>query len=127
MAVKSKYRAKAVTVDGVRFASKAEARRFGELKLLERAGEISHLAIQPPFKCVIDGKLICTYFADFSYFTKSTPAKRGELIVEDVKSKPTRTPVYMLKRKLVAALFPGTKIVEVNHSDGWRLRKAVKV
>lgn len=38
-----KYHAKPTTVDGIRFASKAEARRYSELRLLEKAGEIKNL------------------------------------------------------------------------------------
>jgi len=44
-----KYHAQATIVDNIRFASKAEARRYGELKLLEKAGEISDLELQPRF------------------------------------------------------------------------------
>ena len=45
----SKYGAIRTTVDGVTFASKAEARRYAELKLLEQAGEIKGLELQPKF------------------------------------------------------------------------------
>ena len=46
----SKYRAIAAEVDGVRFHSKAEAKRYGELKLLLRAGSIRNLELQPEFR-----------------------------------------------------------------------------
>lgn len=101
----TKYGAIPTTVDGITFASKAESRRYQELKLLERAGEISRLELQPSFKCEINGKLVCTYRADFSFFTKT------ERVIEDVKG--VRTPVYRLKKKLVEALFPGVVIKEV--------------
>ena len=104
-AAKSKYRAIPVEIDGIRFASKAERNRYLELKLLEHAGEISRLELQPSFKCVIDNKLVCTYRADFSYFDKSSR------VVEDVKGM--KTPVYRLKKKLVEALYPGVVIKEV--------------
>ena len=52
----SKYSAKPTHVDGIRFASKAEAKRFGELKTLERLGIISGLKLQPMFAIEINGK-----------------------------------------------------------------------
>lgn len=101
----SKYRAIPVIIDNIRFASQAEGRRYAQLKLLERAGEISRLELQPAFRCEINGKLVCTYRADFAYFDKSSRK------VEDVKGM--KTPVYRLKKKLVEALYPGTVITEV--------------
>ena len=101
----SKYKAKPITIDGIRFASTKEGKRYTELKLLERAGEISRLELQPRYDITINGVKVCTYVADFSYFDKSSR------VVEDVKGM--KTPVYRLKRKLVEALYPGVKITEV--------------
>src|SRR3990167_2208226 len=97
---RSKYAAVRTTVDNITFASKAEARRYRELRLLEKAGEISSLECQPVFSLYADsmgGSVeVCEYRADFRYYDK-----HNKEIVEDVKSKPTRTPVYVLKRKLM--------------------------
>lgn len=90
---------------GHNHASGAEARRCDELHLLQRAGEISRLQQQPKFVCQIDGVKVCTYIADFAYFTKENRT------IEDVKGH--LTAVYKLKKKLVEALHPGVKIVEV--------------
>ena len=104
----NKFRAQKTEIDGIVFDSKMEARRYVELKLLERAGDISHLEMQPEYRCEINGKLVCKYKADFRYFTKT-----GR-IVEDVKSKYTaKNPVYRIKKKLVEAIYRGTKIIEV--------------
>jgi hypothetical protein len=84
-------------VDGITFASKKEAKRYTELKLLERAGEISRLELQPRYDITINGVKICTYVADFRYFSKA------KLVVEDCKGY--LTPVYRIKRKLVMALY----------------------
>lgn len=46
---RSKYGAKATWVDGWRFDSRAEARRYGELKALQAAGEIAYFLRQVPF------------------------------------------------------------------------------
>lgn len=86
--------------------SKAEAKRCNDLAMLERCKLISELMQQPKFPCVVAGVKICTYVADFSYRDE-----RGELIIEDVKGQPT--PVYRLKKKLVEALYPNVKIMEV--------------
>jgi len=106
MAFRNKYRAVKTEVDGITFDSKREAARYMELVLLERAGEISHLELQPSFVCMVNGHKICTYKADFRYFSASNS------IVEDVKGM--KTPVYRLKKKLVEALYPGVKIQEIS-------------
>ena len=102
----SKYRNKRVELDGYTFDSKAEARRYGELKLMHQAGEIEELLVHPKFKLVVNGVLICTYTADFQY------RKNGEKVVEDVKSKPTITYSYKLKKKLMKAVY-GLDVTEV--------------
>lgn len=107
MRARSKYGAAPTVIDGFRFASKAEARRYSELLLLQRAGEISELELQPPFPLVVNGVKVATYIADFRYRCKYT----DPLIVEDVKGM--STPVYRLKKKLVLALH-GVEITEVS-------------
>jgi hypothetical protein len=104
---KNKYKAIKTEVAGVTFDSRKEARRYSELKLLERAGQIRQLQCQPEFILVAGGQVICKYFGDFSYF------ENNKRVVEDVKSGPTKTPVYRLKRKLLLALNPGLDHREV--------------
>lgn len=96
---RSKYNAKRTEVDGIRFDSLAEARRYNELKLLQRAGEISELVVHPKFRIDVEGQHICDYEADFSY----QPERSYEPVIEDVKGM--RTDVYKLKRKLVKAIW----------------------
>lgn len=103
----SKYGAIRTEVDGITFASKKEARRYGELRLLERAGEIGALTLQPRYPLKVNGKLICTYVADFEYYP-ADPEKAK--VVEDAKG--VRTPVFALKAKLFEALH-GFPISEV--------------
>lgn len=112
----TKYKAQPVTIDGIRFASKKEANRYCELRLLLKAGEISHLEIQPRFKLLVNGSPLkyesgrpAFYIADFAYFDPS----RERRIVEDVKSEATKTPLYKLKKALVEAIYPAVKIVEI--------------
>ena len=102
---RSKFGNKPTVVDDIRFASGREARRYRTLKLLQQAGEISDLALQPRFPLVVNGKLVCTYVGDFSYLTKS-----GQRVVEDAKGHRTRE--YINKANLFEALH-GFAIVEV--------------
>lgn len=100
----NKYGARKTVVDGITFASAKEAKRYGELKLMERAGLIQGLALQPRFPLRVNDQLIATYVADFLF------DEAGETVVEDVKG--VRTPVYRLKKKLMKAIH-GVEIVEV--------------
>jgi len=101
-----KYGAEAVEVDGHKFPSKREARRYEELRLLEQGGVIANLELQPHFPIVVNGVRICTYVGDFRYDDTET----GEKIVED--SKGVRTPVFRLKARLMQAVH-GIEIREV--------------
>jgi uncharacterized protein DUF1064 len=116
---RSKYGAKKVLVNGIRFDSKREAARYQFLKAREEAGEISNLELQPSFKLKSGDRPIllkskgypngrqATYFADFAYWC---PVQEKR-VIED--SKGMKTDVYKLKKAIVEAQFPGVKIVEV--------------
>lgn len=97
---KSKYHAVKTEVDGHKFDSKFEAEHYAALKLMERAGIISDLKLQPRFLLqegfVYQGhkERKIEYVADFQY------TRNGEVVVEDTKSKATRTQAYKIKRKL---------------------------
>ena len=109
----SKYHSKKTTVYGITFASKKEADRYCELRLLLMAGKIKDLkrqhqfVLQPPFRK--NGKSIraITYVADFVYFD----LERMKNVVEDVKGYKTKE--YMLKRKMFEYQFPDLSIVEI--------------
>jgi hypothetical protein len=103
-----KYRNQPVEIDGIRFDSKAEARRYGELKLLESAGAISRLEHHPVF-LLEEGFRDDTgkrwgpirYEADFEY------RENGRHVVEDVKGgRATQTQVFKLKAKLFRKRHP---------------------
>lgn len=96
----NKYHSKKITIDGETFDSRREAKRWGELKLLERSGEIQDLRRQVKFELIpsqkVNGKVAeraCTYVADFVY------TENGNTVVED--SKGFRTDTYKIKRKLM--------------------------
>jgi hypothetical protein len=103
--VRSKYRAIRTEVDGKVFASKKEAKRYAELKLLLKAGAIRELFLQPKFPVTVNDIQVFTYVADFQYMEAD-----GALVVEDVKG--VKTPMYRLKKKCVEAQY-GIEIREV--------------
>ncbi len=123
----SKYHSKKITVNGITFDSRKEARRYKELSLLEKVGTISDLQMQVKYLLIPaqrehseemytkgnkkgkykPGKLLereCAYYADFQY------KEDGKIIVEDVKG--VRTEVYKIKKKLMLYKF-GIAIREV--------------
>lgn len=109
-----KYHAKKTAVGGVTFDSRKEAGRYMQLKLLEQAGEISQLRLQPRYelqeKFTLNGETIrkIEYVADFEYVDMKT----GETVVEDVKGY--RTDVYQIKRKIFLKRYGNlVKFVEI--------------
>ena len=100
----SKYRNKKTQVDMYVFDSIAESRRYKELALLQKEGEIRNLELQPRFllqnSFKKNGKTYrkIEYIADFQYIEK------GKIIIEDVKVKETE--VFKLKRKLFEYRYP---------------------
>ena len=105
--VSHKYNAKATTYNGYRFDSLAEAQRYGELRLLQQAGEIRHLLVHPVYVLQEsftdrDGKKVqpIRYEADFKY----VEIPSGLWVVEDVKG--IETPVFKIKAKMFKKLYP---------------------
>ena len=100
----NKYRNKKVIVDDYIFDSIQESRRYKELKLLLKAGEIQNLELQPHFllqeSFKKNGKTYrkIEYIADFQYI------ENGKTIVEDVKG--IQTDVFKLKHKLFEKMYP---------------------
>lgn len=93
----SKYRATACQIDGIRFASQKEGRRYAELKLMLKSRLIADLKLQPKIDlCIAPYGKVCSYIADFFY------TEKGQPVYEDVKG--FKTPIYKLKKKLVKAL-----------------------
>lgn len=90
---RSKYGAARTSCGEHNHASKKEARRCGELRLLNQAGEIIDLKQQPVYE--MHG---VTYRADFEYEERSKDGA-WTLVVEDCKG--FRTPVYRLKKTLM--------------------------
>lgn len=98
---KSKYKAMREVVDGLKFDSKHEARVWCELRIKERAGEISNLRRQVPYQLYAstrDGAIVgdvTVYVADFVYIDTAT----NEEVVADAKGVITQT--FALKKKMM--------------------------
>lgn len=124
---KTKYGSRKVIRDGMTFDSIKEYRRYCELLILQKAGEISNLERQKPFELIPaqyetyerygkkgkrlkDGKRCIeksvVYNADFVY------TENGKTVIEDTKSEATKTKDYVIKRKLLLYRY-GIKIKEV--------------
>lgn len=93
-----------VTEDGS-FDSRKEARRWNDLRLMQKAGLICGLQRQVRIPLMGQNGPILTptgkqmvYIADFVYFEGS------QQIIEDVKSGDHRTEVYLIKRAILAAM-----------------------
>jgi|TARA_Y100000033_G_C2690223_1_gene83364 hypothetical protein len=78
-----------------------------ELEILLRAREISDLEVHPKFDLMVNGVKIGRYTADFRY------KKGSDVIVEDVKSRATKTRDYVLRKKILATYDPPVIITEV--------------
>lgn len=121
----SKYHNEKTEVDGIVFDSKKEANRYRELKLMEKAGEITDLRRQVKYELIpaqyemgtrIQGSKVqtvercvekaVTYYADFVYRDNMTE----ETVVEDAKG--VKTEAYKIKKKLMLWVH-GIKIREV--------------
>ncbi len=92
---RSKYGNEKHEVDGIEFDSIKEAHRYGELKLMLKAGIIGLLELQVPYELNPGGTHSLKYIADFTYIIRAT----GEKVVEDAKGHRTRE--YIKKRRLM--------------------------
>ena len=132
----NKVNAKKITVDGIEFDSKREAKRYQELRLLEMAGEISDLRLQvrydlipAAFEMVGTGEYYkrgehageekmkrCCYERGIDYVADFVYIKDGETVVEDAKGM--RDPhsamyaIFVIKRKLMLYIH-GIKVREI--------------
>lgn len=115
-----KYHNTKTVADGIKFDSKLEAERYAQLKILERAGVIRGLELQPSFELLPsfrkNGKTWrkTVYKADFRYIL----CEGDRIIIEDVKgSIAVITDVFRLKQKLFEYKYPEYTISIVTSKD----------
>ncbi|HJJ07616.1 MAG TPA: DUF1064 domain-containing protein [Clostridiaceae bacterium] len=104
----NKYRNKKVIVDEKEFDSKREGNRYKELKLLERAGEIKDLELQPRFLLQDSFKKNGRTFRKIEYVADFKYIENGKTIVEDVKGM--QTDVFKLKHKIFEKVYPDLEL-----------------
>ena len=110
-----KYNNKKTKVDMYVFDSVLEAKRYKQLALFERAGEISNLQLQVPFLLQDsfrkNGKIYrkIEYIADFVY------EEKGQVIVEDTKG--IKTDVFKIKQKLFEYKYPDLSLRIITKTD----------
>lgn len=117
MKKQSKYKNKKTVVNEIKFDSKKEAQRYAELIEELQRGDITDLRLQQTYTLqesymTVGGERVkaIKYIADFSYLRKVNG--KWHRVVEDVKSRGTRTPVYQMKRKMMFHNY-GISITEV--------------
>ena len=104
----NKYRNKKQFYKGIKFDSKKELQRYLILEEMQMKKLIYDLEIHPVFPLLVNGIKIGRYTADFKYKNAD-----GEEVVEDVKSKITKTRDYMLRKKILATYNPPIIISEI--------------
>lgn len=124
-----KYHNTKVKVDGIKFDSKLEAERYGQLKILERAGIIRNLELQPEYELIPsfrkNGKTWrrTVYKSDFRYIL----CEDDKTIIEDVKgSTAVITGVFRLKQKLFEYIYPEYTISIVTSKDIKKFQRDTK-
>lgn len=102
----NKYRNRKIVIDNIKFDSVLEANRYRELKLLQRAKEISNLRLQVPFVLQEGFKKNGRTYQAIKYIADFVYEEKGQTIVEDTKSKATMTDVFKIKQKLFEYKYP---------------------
>ena len=104
----TKYKARAVTINGQRFSSRAEG-AFYLCHILPglAAGKIRAVELQPRIKLTIGGKHLCHYIADFKIITDQEQTQIIEI-------KGYKTDIYTLKIKATRLLYPALDILEIS-------------
>ena len=97
----NKYFAKKTVAMGLKFDSRWEAERWGQLKSMERAGIVTQLERQIKYELSINDVKICDYIADFRYLLEEEDGL-SKLVIEDAKG--ILTPEFKLKKKMMKAI-----------------------
>lgn len=109
--MKSKYNNVKTVIDSLTFDSKREAKHYSELKIMEKAKLIKDLRLQVPYQLIpaqkggLRKELCMTYVADFVYYD----IEECKTVIAD--SKGVKTPIYIIKRKLMKLM--GNEVTEL--------------
>ena len=111
----NKYKNTKIVVDNIKFDSNLEATRYKELKLLERAGTITDLELQPRFLLQDSFKKNGRTFRKIEYVADFKYIENGKTIVEDVKGM--QTDVFKLKHKIFEKVYPDLELKIIKQEE----------
>ena len=97
--MRSKYRNKITELDGIKFHSAKEAKRYSELKLLEKAGAICNLKLQVGYQLIPPMRINDKHYRAISYYADFVYNENGITVCEDVKSM--QTDIFKIKLRLM--------------------------
>ncbi len=104
MIKRNKYGATKIHAHGIKFDSKKEYKRYNELNLLVKAGEIQSFVHQVPFIYTHEGVKMFKYIADYVIINLDGSRRVEDVKGFDKKTKKFRTtPLFNLKKKLIEA------------------------
>lgn len=111
------YNNQRTIIDGISFASKAESRRYQQLKERAELGQIHYLRVHPYYLLfpAFRDRLgrhhrAISYTADFAYVIIQEDGRR--FIVEDVKGP--RTPDYQIRVKIFQYFYSQIEFYEID-------------
>jgi hypothetical protein len=100
-AKQSKFKAiPTTTADGQKFKSMLEADFYNRQWCRQKAGEVTLIEREVRYELVVNGVFIAAYLLDFRITETG-----GRIRYIDCKSQPTKTPLYMIKKALMLALY----------------------
>lgn len=112
---KAKYGNRKVRLDGINFDSELEAKRYRQLKLLQRAGEIKNLKLQVPFLLQEAFKKNSKIYKKIEYIADFVYEEKGQAVVEDVKGM--KTELFKIKQKLFEYKYPELNLKVVTKEE----------
>lgn len=111
----NKYRNRKIVVDNIKFDSNLEAERYRQLKLLQRAKQISNLRLQVPFLLQESFKKNGKAYRKIEYIADFVYEENGQTVVEDTKGMETET--FKIKQKLFEYKYPELSIKIITREE----------
>lgn len=111
----NKYKNKKIIVDNIKFESNLEAERYRQLKLLQRAKQISNLRLQVPFLLQESFKKNGKTHREINYIADFVYEENGQTIVEDTKGMKTET--FKIKQKLFEYKYPDLNLKIITREE----------
>ena len=111
----NKYNNKKIQVDMYVFDSILEARRYKQLKILEKAKQIKNLQLQVPFLLQESFRKHNKTYRKIEYIADFVYEENEKTIIEDTKG--IKTDVFKIKQKLFEYKYPKLSIKIITRED----------